>query len=351
MATIVKKTLADGRNRYKTVIRRKDKPLKARTFRTRAQAVKWGRHMDVKADDGKRIATKDEEARTVRDLVREYEVVVLPNYAQPSRRRRKAYLEWWVERIGDHRLLTVRRGLISAQLQALARGETPSKRPASPATQNRYLAALRHAFSIALRDWEWIEENPLRSFATKEPRGRVRFLSDQERRRLLDACCQSSEARLYPLVLLALSTGARQGELLSLRWRDVDLKRGMAIVHDTKNDESRALSLHGPARRVVEEVAKVRRIDSDLVFADLSGTARYPRRAFQSALLDAEIDNFRFHDLRHSAASYLAMNGATVAEIADILGHKTLAMVKRYSHLTEAHSSQVVARMNQAIFS
>jgi integrase len=98
-------------------------------------------------------------------------------------------------------------------------------------------------------------------------------------------------------------------------------------------------------------LSKVRRIDSDLVFPHVDGTRPFLLRGpWEGAVKEAKIEDFRFHDLRHSAASYLAMNGATLAEIAEILGHKTLQMVKRYSHLTEQHTSQVVSRMNAAIF-
>ena len=174
----------------------------------------------------------------------------------------------------------------------------------------------------------------------------MRFLSDAERDRLLEACRESSEPRLYPMVVLAVSTGARQGELLQLRWPDVSLARGVAIVHHTKNGERSALPLTGRAVEVLKEHSQVRRVDTDLVFANENGTATFPRRAWELALRAAEIEDFRFHDLCHTAASYLAMSGATLAEIAEILGHKTLAMVKRYSHLTDQHSSKVVARMN-----
>ena len=149
---------------------------------------------------------------------------------------------------------------------------------------------------------------------------------------------------------LALSTGARQGELLGLRWADVDLGRGQAVLHHTKNQERRALPLTGVALGLLKDQARVRRIDTDFVFAGRAGRPVFPRKAWVEALRAAQIEDFRFHDLRHSAASELAMTGATLAEIAEVLGHKTLAMVKRYSHLTEQHTSKVVARMNERIF-
>ena len=112
----------------------------------------------------------------------------------------------------------------------------------------------------------------------KEPRGRVRFLSDEERDDLLAACRESKNPRLYPLVVLALSTGARRGELLSLRWGDLDWKRQVAVLLDTKNRERRALPITGHALEVLQGLAKVRRIDSDLIFANPAGKATFPRK-------------------------------------------------------------------------
>ena len=185
----------------------------------------------------------------------------------------------------------------------------------------------------------------------EEPKGRVRFLSREERTRLLDACRKTPD--LYTIVVLALSTGARRGEILGLRWRDVELKRSVIVLHDTKNRDRRVLPLSGPALAIMQERSRVRHITTDRVFPNLRRPeAEYNiRRCWPEALEAAGIEDFRFHDLRHSAASYLAMNGATLAEISEILGHRTLAMVKRYAHLTDSHVSKVVARMNEAIFS
>ena len=107
------------------------------------------------------------------------------------------------------------------------------------------------------------------------------------------------------------------------------------------------MPIAGLAYEELKKLSSVRRIDDDRVFPLTPDQVRWH---FSSALKKAEIEDFRFHDLRHSAASYLAMNGATLAEIAEVLGHKTLQMVKRYAHLTEQHTSKVVERMNKKIF-
>lgn len=174
----------------------------------------------------------------------------------------------------------------------------------------------------------------------KEPRGRIRFLSDEERNSLLKACKDVNSPYLYLIVVLALSTGARRSEITNLQWQDIDFNRNVITLHETKNGERRILPLAGTALSLIKDHNKIRRIDSDLVFPAPHDPSR-PwdfRSAWDSAIEKAGITDFHFHDLRHSAASYLAMNGASLAEIAEVLGHKTLAMVKRYAHLSEAHA-------------
>jgi integrase len=151
----------------------------------------------------------------------------------------------------------------------------------------------------------------------------------------------------------------RQGEIMGLTWDDVDLNQGRAILHETKNGERRVVPLTGKALELLKAHAKVRNLQTNLLFPGkplrgADGKVAYKpidlRAPWEAALKKAELEDFRFHDLRHSAASYLAMNGASLAEIAEVLGHKTLQMVKRYSHLSEAHTAGVVARMNEKIF-
>ena len=145
---------------------------------------------------------------------------------------------------------------------------------------NRYLGSLSHPFTIAVREWEWLAEKPLTKVRRlPEPRGRDRFLSNEERERLFTACREAEDRRLYPLVVVATYSGARQGELLALRWRDIDWERGVAIIHDSKNREKRSIPIVGPAREVLEEMNRVRRLDTDLIFANEAGVADWNKSA------------------------------------------------------------------------
>jgi integrase len=222
----------------------------------------------------------------------------------------------------------------------------------APATVNRYMSTLSHALHLATVEWQWLDISPLRHLhRLSEPRGRVRYLTDAERTRLLQACQESAQPALYPLVVLALSTGARKMELLQLTWRDVDLRRAQMTLEHTKNGERRALPLTGLALQEMERLAKVRRLGTTLVFPRADGQQPLDiRHAWAKAVQAAGITDCRFHDLRHSCASYLAMNGASLVEIAAVLGHKTLQMVQRYAHLSDAHTAGVVERMTTRIF-
>jgi integrase len=137
----------------------------------------------------------------------------------------------------------------------------------------------------------------------------VRYLSDDERSRLMATCYASAEPRLYPLVVVALGTGARQGELLRLRWRDIDLQRGAAVLHETKNGERRTLVLAGQVLAVLRDLSGLRRIDTDEVFIGTRGPASFPQGAWKDAVKAAALVDFHFHDLRHYAECRIMPSG------------------------------------------
>ena len=173
----------------------------------------------------------------------------------------------------------------------------------------------------------------------KESSGRVRYLTEQELPKLLAACRASKNKDLTLAVLLALSTGARQSEVMSLRWRQIDLKAQTATLYDTKNGTARTLPIVGDALEILKDRAKVRKIDDDRVFpagprAKSEDAVADLRAPWEAALAKADIADFHWHDLRHTTASYMAMSGVSQLEMAKLLGHKTLAMTMRYSHLS-----------------
>jgi integrase len=131
----------------------------------------------------------------------------------------------------------------------------------------------------------------------------------------------------------------------------MDLERRVAVLHNTKNGDRRSVPIVPEVADLLREHGKVRKIGNDQVFvSDHPAEMWRFDKAWYAALNAAKIKDFRFHDLRHTAASYLAMSGATTAEIAAVLGHRTLQMVKRYAHLSDQHTGQVVERMTRKYF-
>jgi integrase len=352
MAEICRRIGRSGKVTYLVRVRVAGTKPRTKTFKTIERARAWAATTENAVRAGVDLPDRRAQRRTLGELIARYEDEVLPGFSQKEQIERRGKLRRWSDELGANRwIVDIKTADISEARARLARRwyrKGGEQRPLSPATQNRYLRTLSHVFNKARREWEWTTDNPVsRLQARQEPRGRVRFLSADERRRLLSACEASTEPRLYSLAVVGLGTGARQGELLALRWRDIDLGTRRVIVEDSKNGERRTLALAGPALEVLCGLARVRRIDTDLVFAGRRGRTSFPRVAWQRALREARIQDFHFHDLRHTFASYLAMSGATLAELAEALGHKTLAMVKRYAHLTEQHVSEVVDRMTE----
>ena len=346
MPQIEQRVGRNGKVSWRVRVRLKGRPVQTETFERKTDATEWAKTMEADLRAGRPIFGTEARRRTLRGLMELYRGEILPQYSRAEQKKREQKLHWWEERMGHLCLADVTAPTISACRATLAKTPRSNGKPLSPATQVRYLATLSHVLSYAVRDLGWMEMNPAaRVRRPREPRGRVRYLSDDERKRLMAACLASDVSRLYPLFVVALGTGARQGELLRLRWRDIDLQRGVAVLHETKNGERRTLVLAGQVLAVLRELSTLRRIDTDEVFAGARGPATFPQRAWKDALTTAAVADFRFHDLRHTFASYLAMNGATLPELAAALGHKTLAMVQRYAHLSPQHTSSVVTRM------
>ena len=220
-----------------------------------------------------------------------------------------------------------------------------------PSTVHRYLTILQALLRFAVT-CEWLPCDPLAQIRKPSPRrGLVRFLAPEECARLLQVCRQSRNPMLYPVVMLALSTGGRKDEVRCLRWAHVDLDAEVARFVQTKTGEARSVPLLGEALAILREMAHYRRDDVPWVFPNWGGTGPIAlTSAWETARAQARLQDVRFHDLRHTFASYLAMSNASLREIAWALGHKSTALVAMYAHLTESHTRGVVDRMLQKYF-
>ncbi|MGL6645231.1 tyrosine-type recombinase/integrase [Aeromonas caviae] len=248
-------------------------------------------------------------------------------------------LKWWDENLGDKPLGKVTRQLIKGALTKL---ESEGK---APATLNRFKAAISSVF-VYMNDLHDLKHNPAREVRQKtEDNARTRFLSDDELPRLMAAAKASKWGRLHLLVHMAITTGARRSELIGLKWSDINFTTRTALLAMTKNGSQRVLSL---TDEVIAELAEFRQVGSGYVFPHFSqpnAPFAYFDCHWQAAKREAGVDDFHFHDLRHTCASLLAMNGASLLEIAQVLGHKSITMTQRYSHLCNGHKAKLTDRV------
>jgi len=266
MAYIEERKDSKGQKRYRVQIKLKGFPAQNATFERKTDAKEWARRTESAMKEGRHFKTIESKKHTVGEAVDRYKKSFLPTKGsnQPNQ---KIQLNYWKKRIGYYTLADCTPALIAECRDELLQETTRLKKKRSPATVNRYLAALSHCFTIAMKEWGWIDDNPIRKVSKpKESRGRIRFLSDDERERLLKACKESPNPLIYPIVVIALSTGARRGEILSIRFNQIDLERGTITFFETKNNEIRVVPLVEHALEVVKEMIKVRRIDTDLLF-------------------------------------------------------------------------------------
>jgi integrase len=358
------KSALTGEISYRAQVRVKGQAAQSKTFPNKKEAQQWAQSVEAAIRENRHFPHARAARTTFAELVERYFSSSLDGLTETERAARRQQLTWWVKQFVGRTLSEITTDRVAEARDALAsetytRGKErttkagervpPKERKRSGATVNRYLAALSHLFTIAIRDWRLLDKNPVRDISKKkESRGRTRFLTDEERAELLKACAASAWKPLETVVLLALSTGARRGEIINLKWTDVDLKAQRALVRDSKNGDPRQLPLVGRSLELLRTMKLQNSARSEYVFPQPSGfPAPYENfdTHWYAALDSAGIGDLRFHDLRHTTASYLAQQGASLLEIADTLGHRTMAMVKRYSHLAQSHKVTAIEKM------
>lgn len=357
MATIEKRKLDDGTTSYRVKVRLKGYPPESATFSRLTDAREWIQKTEADLKAGRHFGVS--KRHNLHELISSY--AKSQNFKKlKSAKDVELLLSWWRLHYGEKMLQEITPALVAQGRDAIGkeyisvsrRGEdgvvsrvSRDKRRSS-ATVNRYLAALSSACTYGVKELGWLERNPVeRVTKPKENKGRVRFLDDDELPRFLAACRKHPD--LYLAVLLSLTTGGRLSEIMGLRWGQIDLKSARATLYagTTKNDDMRVLPLVGEAFTLLEERAKVRSLTDDRIFPPTKKAkkAEYISldKPFATALKEAEITDFHWHDLRHTCASYLMMNGVSPLEISKVLGHRTMAMVSRYSHLAPARASDI----------
>ena len=280
----------------------------------------------VQIAEGRFFETREERERTFGEMMDRYlkERAVLK--APKSHQRDRQALNHLRPVFGDMVLAEIAPKLLA--------GYKTQRRieKAAPATINKELQLVRHAFNVAMREWEWCRENPMHRVSMEPVRNEVdRWLTADEEERLL----ASSSPWLREMMGFALHTGMRQGEILNLQWQDVDFARGILMVMKSKNGTRRTIPLNATVYELLAAKQATTGAARGPVFTTPRGHelhVRYLAREFCEARDRAGIPDFRFHDMRHTFATRLVQRGVDLYKVQRLLGHKTSLMTQRYAH-------------------
>ncbi|OLC74583.1 MAG: hypothetical protein AUH78_10915 [Gemmatimonadetes bacterium 13_1_40CM_4_69_8] len=215
-------------------------------------------------------------------------------------------------------------------------GKPGAERLLTAAAVNRPLALLRHLLRVAHEEWEVLPAVP-KIRLEKEPQGRLRWLTEDEIKKLLEACGKSRNRDLRAAAVVAINTGLRRSELLGLTWDRVDLSRGVIRLELTKGGKRREVPLNGDSYTALVILGPK---ESGRVFRRQS-----LRKAYENAVRNAKLDDVNFHTLRHTFASWAVMRGVSLKELQELLGHSSLAMTMRYAHLAPERLRSAVTRL------
>lgn len=408
MPTYDIRTDKDGKKKVRARIRVAPFPLEALTFDRKEDARAWAEPREAELRRMKQLGLADEEllASTLTLKFVIDEVIARNVYgARKDYQTVHFHFLWWKENLGGKKLLHITPGIIDDAVDILktepcackdingnpikrwTKNADGTPRLRSPRTIETYLASLTLIFKYAIKK-RWVAYNPVRDAEKPTVDNQIgRHLSpdkyhfpgdarpktwdelnDREKEiapadayelpRFLEACMRQDEYYayhpewLYNLVILRLSSGVRPNEALTLTWSQIDLIEGKFILHDTKNGKSYPVALEGEALDILKQMHKNRRMDTDYVFPREDGKAPLRmRHRYLRAFKDANLKNFRIHDLRHTAGSYHAMLGKSSKEVAEALNQKSARSAERYMHLSKPHTRENVRAMTKAFIS
>jgi len=359
MGSIQKTLSKHGKIKYVARIRRNGYPTKCATFILKLDAKRWITLTESSILHERYMFTEEskEPEKVIRILFSDICEKYLKNLPKSKHSEIKSsQVKLWSDMLGHLHL-----NEITTEIVSNIRDKIATQRNMSNATIVRYLSSLSCVFTFAIEELELIDESPVKKVnKPREPKGVVRFLSSEELRLILKASIESKNPYLNTIVTIAVQTGMRKSEILNLTWEDIDLERSRIIVRHSKNGTRRSVYLSNESRVLLESIKRKHikfAVKTNLIFPSTrkqwSKEIRKPTSidtSWKKALKTSGVKDFRFHDLRHTCASYLAMNGASLKDISEILGHKSITMTDRYVHLCESHTKEVLRKMNERIF-
>ncbi len=309
-------TIRSMRDKWQAVVRRKGYPAQSKTFDLRKDAEKWARQQERAIDAGQWVDRTEAEQTTLKELLERYATEV-------SKGKRGADAEAYrIEQFKRSTLAKYAPAAITSK--AIAGWRNQRLGEVSPGTVLRELQLLGHVFTVAIREWGYgLHANPVSLVRKPAPnKARDRILTDTQREALVAACGQCRNPWIKPVVIFALETASRRGEVLSLTWNNVSLEARTALVSGKTGARKVPLS---PA--CIEALRGLPRSLDGRVFPVTIETLK---QAYERAVTRAGIADFTFHDLRHDALTRLAGMGFNILELRAISGHTTANMLQRY---------------------
>ncbi|GAA5656922.1 tyrosine recombinase XerC [Brucella sp. NBRC 13694] len=327
-------TIRKLRGRWQAQVRRRGMKPRCKSFDSKAEAEKWARDLESQVDKfGAALDTRILESTTLGSLLKRYAVEV-----SPSKRGSIQEIQR-LDVLQRHDLAY--RTLVGLSQQDIASFRDERLKTVKPATAVRELAILSHVLDVAMRDWGY----PLAQNVVKMVRrptinnNRSRRLTASEEQRILDACDDGKVECFRTLVVLAIETGMRRGEILGLKWTDISYNRRVISLALTKNGSSREVPLSQRAYNALMALKQSETVDQSTPFAM---TASAFEQTWRRVLKRANVRDLKFHDLRHEAVSRFFELGLNIIELSTISGHKELSMLKRYTHL---NAENLVSRL------
>lgn len=347
MGEIIERRNKKGKPRFTARIRSKGCKPVSKTFGRKTDASAWLTKTEAALLENRDFPERVERKYTVKDLIDKYTDEGFTD-KEASKASQTRQLGWWSKRIGHLQLCHLKPQSIAEAIGELKKRKNRYGDGISNSTVNRYKSALSAALKYANSTLFWLSRNPARVIPQlEENKGRERYLSKDEFLKLVRALSESLNEKLLPLFLLTIATGMRKSEALHTKWSNIDFVARTIFVPTSKNGESRILPVEGLAWSYILKLHETRKPGSKLLFhgRKLDKPMDY-ETAWGNALRKAGIEDFRWHDNRHTAASYLRKSGASLADIADILGHKTLAVTRRYAKVEAEDQRPRVVAMN-----
>lgn len=341
--------------KFKAVVRIKGYSTKCKYFKKKTDAKLWANTIETAMQNGTYIEHAENPViaggatiKTMADLITYFEEnEAKDRYSYPE--KYSVMYNWWRDKIGHLKCSELTSSILADCKRLLISEDCikPAGKQRGNSTINKYLMALSAVITFGMKEYKLWTVNPMHDVEKRKlPDLRTRFLSEEEIK-ILKAGARKKSYRLYIFVLIALTTGGRYSEIRELQVENIDFKNQRIYYLNTKNNTNRGVPVSKKLLIKIKTYLKVYNIKSGYLFInDKKTTLIYMKGAFEQLIKDLQIKDFRFHDLRHTAASYFLMSGATIIELMELFGWTSQSMARRYAHLSKTHTANLVNKVS-----